>query len=41
MFQPGTPGLVPIAMVMAMVRNAIRQGTFSVAQADQMESTIP
>ena len=29
MIQPGAPGYIPIAMVMAMVRNSIKQGTVS------------
>ena len=41
MFQPGAPGLIPIAMVIAMVRNGIKQGTFSLALADYLGSTIP
>ena len=41
MFQPGAPGLIPIAIVTAMVRNAVKQGTFSLALADHMGSTIP
>ena len=40
MFQPGAPGLIPIAMVMTMVRNAIKQGTFSLSLADHMGNTI-
>ena len=41
MFQPGAPGLIPLDMVMDMVRNAIKQGTFSLVLADHMASTIP
>ena len=41
MFQQGAQGLIPIAMVMAMVRNAIQQGTFFLALADHIGSTIP
>ena len=41
MFQPGAQGLILIAMVMAIARLAILQGTFSLALADHMESTIP
>ena len=41
MFQPGASGLIPIAMVaMTMVRNAIKQGTFSLALADHMGSIM-
>ena len=41
MFQPDAPGLILIAMVMAMVRTAIKPGTFSLALADHIGSIIP
>ena len=41
MFQTGAPGLIPIAMVIAIFKNAIKQGKFSIALADHMGSTIP
>ena len=41
MFQPGAPGLILISLVMTMVGNEIMQGTFSLALAYHMESTIP
>ena len=40
MFQPGTTELIPVDMVMTMVRNAIEQGMFFLAQADHTGSTI-
>ena len=40
MFQPGARGLIPIAMVMSMVRNLIKQDTFSLALSDHMGSTM-
>ena len=41
MFQPGAPGLIPIAMVMSMVKNAIKESIFSQALADHMGSILP
>ena len=40
MFKPGAAGFIPIAMVMTVVKNAIKQGTFSLALANNMGSTI-
>ena len=41
MFQPGAPGLIPIAMVMATVRTEIKESIFSLALANHIRSTIP
>ena len=41
MYKPGALGLIPIAMVMTMFRNAIKQSLFFLALADHMVSTIP
>ena len=41
MFHPGAQGLILVAMVMTMVRNAIEQGTFPLALANHPGIMIP